>query len=49
MAKIIRTTQTGLTRVFARFGRRNGHQDPRQRDEWQKAHWYESDVCSRGL
>jgi hypothetical protein len=44
VAQIIKSTQTGLTRIFAKFGRTNQRQNPASGN-----HWYDCDVCSRGL
>jgi hypothetical protein len=44
MAKIIRTTATGFTRILARFTRRT---DSRTAEHGSR--WYDCDVSSRGL
>jgi hypothetical protein len=44
MAKIIKTTGMGLTRIFARFIRTNRNQTP-----WRGSRWYDCEVSSRGL
>lgn len=53
MKNIMQTTQTGLTRILARFGRNNDRKDDRQNpqhgNDWRKGHWYDCDVSSRGL
>jgi hypothetical protein len=43
MAKIVKTTRTTLSRIFARFGRTD-RQNPSS-----GSRWYECDVSSRGL
>ncbi len=49
MAKMMQTTQTGLTRILARFGRGNDRQNPGQGNDRRITHWYDCDVSSRGL
>jgi hypothetical protein len=44
MTKIVKTTRTGLARIFKRFGRTDKQQNP-----WRGNRWYENDMCSRGL
>ncbi|HTP90896.1 MAG TPA: hypothetical protein VMJ52_04125 [Xanthobacteraceae bacterium] len=44
MAKMIQTTGASFTRIFARLART--HQTP---NPGQERHWYDCDVCSRGL
>jgi hypothetical protein len=48
MAKVMQTTRTGLTRIFASFGRRNDRQDPPRRGDQRSDHWYDCVVSSRG-
>jgi len=43
MTKIVKTTRTTLSRIFARFGRA-GRENPSS-----GSRWYESDMSSRGL
>jgi hypothetical protein len=51
MAKIIETTQTGLTRIFTRFGL--NHDRPNLRpgagSDGNGRRWYDCDVSARGL
>jgi hypothetical protein len=49
MLKMMDTTQSGLTRIFAQFGRRHDRLEPRRDNARDAVRWYESDVCSRGL
>ncbi len=44
MRKIIKASQTGLTRIFARFGRTNGRKSTSP-----ELYWYEYEASSRGL
>jgi len=47
MATFMQKTQTGLTRIFARFGRKNDRL--RHETDRQASHWYDCEVSSRGL
>jgi hypothetical protein len=51
MAKIIETTQSSLTLVFARFGFNNDRPNLRPRDgaHGNGGRWYDRDVRARGL
>jgi len=49
MLKVMQTTQSGLTRILARFGRKHDRLEPRRDDGRDALAWYESDMCSRGL
>jgi hypothetical protein len=44
MTNIIKTASTGISRIFARFGRKTRNQTP-----WRLSRWHDSDGSSRGL
>jgi hypothetical protein len=48
MAQTSKAIQTGITRIFARFGRKTRKQNPSQEGR-PETRWYESDISSRGL
>ena len=56
MAPMTHTTQTGLTQILARFGRKTERKNPTRgsggegREEgWRDGRWLDAEVSSRGL
>ncbi len=48
MTQTSKTIETGITRIFARFGRKTRKQNPPQEGR-PETRWYETDISSRGL